>query len=91
MPYIKKEDREKFKKVLKEFEKIAHLGGVPLSAGNLNYLFTSLINEALKGNDPSYSRYNEIIGMLECCKLELYRRKIAEYEETKIKQNGDVY
>jgi hypothetical protein len=35
--------------------------------------------------------YNDVIGALECCKLELYRRMVAPYENTKIKENGDVY
>ena len=29
--------------------------------------------------------------MLECAKLELYRRVAAPYEDEKIDQNGDVY
>jgi len=31
------------------------------------------------------------MGALEGAKLELYRRKVAIYEEEKIKENGDVY
>ena len=31
-----------------------------------------------------------MIGALESAKLELYRRSIALYEDTKIKENGDV-
>jgi len=39
----------------------------------------------------SYSNVNEIIGALECIKLELYRRVAAPYEDLKIEENGDVY
>jgi hypothetical protein len=38
-----------------------------------------------------YAEINEVVGVLECCKLELYRRLAAPYEDTKIKENGDVY
>jgi hypothetical protein len=31
-----------------------------------------------------------VIGALENCKMELYRRKIAPYEDIKIEENGDV-
>jgi hypothetical protein len=31
-----------------------------------------------------------LIGMLECAKLELYRRSVANYEDEKILENGDV-
>ena len=40
---------------------------------------------------PNYARFNEMIGVLECCKLELYRRVISNYEDKKMRQNGDVY
>ena len=90
MPYIKQEDRKLFDKVLKKFEEIAHLDGHELPAGKLNYLISSIIKSTL-GDNPNYARYNEIIGMLECCKLELYRRMVAKYEDSKATLNGDVY
>jgi hypothetical protein len=40
---------------------------------------------------PGYAIFNEVIGALECAKLELYRRLVAPYEDTKIAENGDVY
>lgn len=60
-------------------------------AGELNYCLTYKCKQYLKQHGESYNTYNEIIGALECCKLELYRRKIALYEDTKIKENDDVY
>jgi hypothetical protein len=59
--------------------------------GDLNYLVTQLCQELLEVKGESYSTYNEIIGALECAKLELYRRKIAGYEDKKIAENGDVW
>ena len=38
-----------------------------------------------------YHHYNQLIGVLECAKLELYRRLIAPYEDVKIIDDGDVY
>jgi hypothetical protein len=38
-----------------------------------------------------YDDYNSLIGTLECAKQELYRRKIAAYEDKKIEENGEVY
>jgi len=32
-----------------------------------------------------------VIGVLESVKMELYRRKIADYEDEKCEENGDVY
>ena len=60
-------------------------------AGNFNYAITKIIDTIIKQNGLNYSHINEIIGALECIKLELYRRVVAPYECQKIKENGDVY
>ena len=57
--------------------------------GTLNYIITRLVHWWL-GDNPNYERYNAAIGVLECAKLELYRRKVSPYEDEKIKENGDV-
>lgn len=61
------------------------------SPGDLNYIFTQQIRQYLQNEGTSYTTLNAAIGALECCKLELYRRLAAPYEDTKIKENGDVY
>ena len=38
----------------------------------------------------SYSSYADIIGTLECAKLELYRRWVAAYEDKAIARHGDI-
>ena len=83
MPYIKAEDRIKFEKGLDELN--------PETAGELNYIFTKLILHYIadKGGQK-YQLWNDTVGAMECCKMELYRRFIAPYEDTKIKENGDV-
>jgi len=62
----------------------------PENAGELNYLITQLIDQYL-GESLSYSTLNEVIGVLECAKLELYRRLAAPYEDRKLALNGDAY
>lgn len=58
-------------------------------AGNLNYIFTRLLDRAYTA--PRYDDINEAVGVLECCKLELYRRLAVPYEENKRFYNGDAY
>jgi hypothetical protein len=58
--------------------------------GALNYAVTRLVLSFL-GARPNYARFNAVIGVLECAKLELYRRAVAPYEDKKIAENGDVY
>ena len=62
-------------------------------AGELNYFITTSILNYLwdRTDDPSYEDHNEVIGVLECCKLEIYRRLISRYEDQKIKENGDIF
>jgi len=61
----------------------------PVNAGELNYCLTRLLQRFL-GKTPEYQRYNAALGALEACKLELYRRKVAPYEDVKRQENGDV-
>jgi hypothetical protein len=62
--------------------------------GILNYCICELLLKSLKlGKDryESYAVYNRLVGILECVKLEIYRRKIAKFEDEKRKENGDVF
>ena len=87
MPYIEQEDREHLKNVLDTFlTGISWLHG----AGYLNYIITRILVMWL-GSNPNYAKYNEVIGVLECAKLEIYRRQISVYEDKKCSENGDVY
>ena len=82
MPYITDDRR----KALNE-------GAPPQAAGELNYMVTRAVDRFLWqfGEEPSYFTLNEAIGVLECAKLEMYRRICAPYEDIKCQQNGDVY
>lgn len=63
----------------------------PVTPGELNYQISQVINLYLMNKGISYTTFNEIIGALECEKLEIYRRLIAPYEDIKLKENGEVY
>ena len=65
-------------------------GQSPLTEGDLNYALTKLCLKYMAGS-TSYKLINEVIGALECCKLEFYRRKASPYEDQKISSNGDVF
>lgn len=65
-------------------------GDRPAFPGELNYLITERVLDFLP-ESPRYADFNAAIGALECAKLELYRRMVAEYEDEKREANGDVY
>lgn len=85
MPYLRQDCRDSVENLIRT----RGLDYIPLNAGEVNYIVTRLINNSLKF-ELSYAKINEMIGALECCKLELYRRTAAPYEDMKIKDNGDV-
>lgn len=86
MPYISQARR-------KEFDEIGQSGHHPKMevAGELNYELTLKCIKYLNHHGLSYKTINDIVGALEGAKLEFYRRVAAPYEDTKIKENGDVY
>lgn len=65
--------------------------GFAENAGELNYQLTCVILEYVRKHGMKYQTLNDVIGALEGAKLEFYRRQVAEYEDKKIKENGDVY
>ena len=85
MPYINQQQRQQLDHIV---------GADPqteLDAGSLNYLITNLLLLYIDQHGTNYRTINETIGVLECAKLELYRRLAAPYEDAKIATNGDVY
>ena len=87
MPYIKPERREKYKEALEEL--IGILKSLPVEEvdGELNYVVTKIIKEVYP---LRYFHLNKAIGVLECIKLEFYRRVAALYEDEKMRESGDV-
>lgn len=90
MPYIDRRRRQE----------INAGGDKPQTAGELNYAVTLLCVEYLgrqfqiSADDRlvlSYARINEVVGVLECAKQELYRRVAVPYEDAARERNGEVY
>lgn len=87
MPYIKIDERNA----------IDWGTAVAKTPGQLNYVLTKICLDFLRSRTQitkgynNYQDYNDVIGALEGCKLELYARKVRPYEDTKIEENGDVW
>jgi len=80
MPYIESEERDAI--INSDFSR--------MSPGHLNYAITRLCLIYIARKGLNYTHLNDVIGALECAKLEMYRRKIVPYEDFKIKENGDI-
>jgi hypothetical protein len=64
---------------------------VTITAGELNYKITQACLEHLDFKSQiRYADLNEVIGVLESAKLELYRRLVGPYEDEAIDANGDL-
>lgn len=87
MPYITQDARKKFTQY-----NLEHIGLECESEGELNYVLTKIcIGFLAKKSVIKYSFLNAIIGVLECCKLEFYRKIVSNYEQVKEKENGEIY
>jgi len=96
MPYIKQVDRVRIDLAISNantveelFDNLSNRGERPISAGELNYLFSHIV-WAIFDEKPSYTKGNELVGVLECVKQEFIRRRLNDYEDEKIKENGDL-
>ena len=87
MPYIKPTGREALDDLLGRA--LNALEGA--SKGELNYFITQLVLGRLDDRGITYDELNDAVGVIECVKLELYRRVVAPYEDKKRDENGDVY
>ena len=55
--------------------------------GEVNYVVTRMLKQIYS---LRYFHINRAVGVLECIKLEFYRRVAAPYEDKKILESGDV-
>jgi hypothetical protein len=91
MPYIPQDKREGFENALTSIVARMLSEDEADRAGILNYCISTLISKSLVSMGTNYVKLNELIGVLECAKLELYRRVASPYEDEKVESNGDVY
>lgn len=62
----------------------------PQNAGELNYQICELLTAYIAEKGLRYQTLNDILGVLEAVKQELYRRLVGPYEDKKITDNGDI-
>lgn len=83
MPYIKPELREVWDVAILSLAYVS-------STGDLNYIITKICHQYIQSFGLEYKSINEVIGVLECAKLELYRMIAAPYEDGKRKETGSI-
>ncbi len=92
MPYIKKERREEINEALESLLiYIEDKAPEDFVAGDMNYIFTQIVDQYLLSANLNYQNINNVVGAFEGAKLEFYRRVAAPYEDKKVVENGDAY
>jgi hypothetical protein len=84
VPYIRQELRPSIDRAMES------LLNMSFTQGELNYVITHIIRSHLKTHGESYQTHNDIVGVLECAKMEHYRTMTSKYEDIKKQSNGDV-
>ncbi len=87
MPYIRKQSRKRYDRQIAELTRLLLKDDAP--AGEINYVFSRVLKGLFEAR-RSYTEANKLVGVLECVKLEIYRRSIVPYEDEKILENGDI-
>lgn len=82
MPYVKKDGRP----ALDEIVELMQDKDIQAN-GDLNYVLYAFCKRYVM---PSYNAYKNYCGELRQCATEIERRLLADYEEEKIHENGDV-
>lgn len=92
MPYItdnyRRELDTEIDAFIKKINEIHAKNPAQTRDGLLNYSFTRILNFVYP--KTKYHDLNELIGMLECLKLEYYRKRVGPYEDLKETENGPV-
>ncbi len=93
MPYIAGADRAPYDHLVDELAALLASRPPDRRKGHANYVITQILRKGFGVCEPSgesYSTYAEVIGTLECAKLEMYRRWVAPYEDGAIARHGDL-
>lgn len=96
MPYISPDNRQNIDAAINNLliQVEEYCNKFPYSterSGLANYIITRILTNFLKTNGVwKYFKLSQLIGTLECAKLEIYRRLISKYEDKCIERNGDL-
>ena len=82
MPYIEPKNRKSMDEI------VLLMADLNVKAnGDLNYILYKFCKEYIK---PSYNNFKNFCGELRQCATEIERRILADYEDKKCSENGDV-
>ena len=90
MPYLTDERKDQINPHIAPLLKFIKEDNAVDWRGDLNYIFTVICIEFFK-RIKRYCSIHDILGALDGCGKEFYRRLAGKYEDKAIEKNGDVY
>jgi len=87
MPYISRAERDELDPLLEPLIKALRRAPVERLDGRLNYVIYKMLVNLYS---ERYFDYNRAMGVLTCVAHEFYRRRVAPYEDEKIRESGDI-
>ncbi len=93
MPYIPQQDRSAYDPDIARLAASLARQTPEKRKGHANYVVTQILRKAWgldAAANESYSSYADVVGTLECAKLELYRHWLGPYEDKAIDRHGDL-
>lgn len=94
MPYIKRDKRAKYDPIIEGLADILNTrADNDEISGELNYILfrlAKLLTDQESGGRRSYSRMAVVVSAMSEAQAEFRRRRMAPYEDEKIRENGDV-
>lgn len=92
MPYIKQKHRKKL--LLEEMMYTTGRECIDFelinNPGELQYVMSIIFKSYIERKGLNYQNCNDVMGALAGAQMEFYRRVVVPYEDSKIKENGDV-
>jgi hypothetical protein len=85
MPYIDKNQRDKYNKVTDEISRLNIE-----TKGDLEYLVFSLMVQFMKSREKRYSTLHEVVYAVQHCADEYRRRFLDKRENEALEKNGDI-
>ena len=90
MPYITLDQRDMYDCDIDEIVDSLSKAKEQDVPGHLNYIIFTIVYRFLKKKGIRYHRLNYLLGAIQCCWAEIYRRLAAPYENKAADKNGDI-
>ena len=90
MPYIPAEKRKRYDPLINNLVEALLAEDEQAMLGDLNYFIYATMLRYLSKRTFRYHRIAALLGTLECCKQEFYRRVAGPYEDKAIERSGDI-